>query len=108
MLQSIRNIRNQIGCPTNVVYHNLHKISDCHILRKHLSSKNFICPTITAYQFNNYPNDPHDINAHIMVATGIITKTIDGKAEYFVQCKNSYRNDGSIPGKDRQIQIYIT
>ena len=100
MLQSIRNILNQTGCPMNLIYNQLHKLSDCQELRKHLSSKNFICPTITAYQFNNYPNDPYDINVHVMVATGMTTKIIDGKTEDFVQCKNSYRSDLSIPGID--------
>ena len=100
MLQSVRNIFNQIGCSMNRICPSAHKLSDCHMLRKHLSSKKFICPAITAYQFNNFPNDPHDVNVHVMVATGIITKTIDGKAEDFVQCKNSYRSDLSIPGKD--------
>ena len=100
MLQSIRNILNQTGCPMNLIYNRLHKLSDCQKLRKHLSSKNFICPSITAYQFNNFPNDPHDINVHVMVATGMTTKIIDGKTEDFVQCKNSYRSDLSIPGTD--------
>jgi len=99
MLQSVRNILNQIRCPINQIILSSHKLSDCHMLRKHLSSKNIICPTITAYQFNNYPSDPYDVNVHVMVATGITTKKIDGKAEDFVQCKNSYRSDLSIPGK---------
>ena len=109
MLQSVRNIFNQIGTPMNSLHSRLHKLSNCHELRKHLSSKNFICPTITAYQFNNYPNDPHDVNVHVMVATGMTTKIIDGKTEDFVQCKNSYRNDLSIPGIDWRIPLeYIS
>ena len=98
MLQSVRNILNQIGWPKFSA--NLNELSDCQLLQKHLSSRNFICPTISVYRFNNFPNDPSDITTHIMVATGLTTKIIDGKTEYFVQCKNSYRNDSSIPGKD--------
>ena len=98
MLQSVRNILNQIGWPKFSA--NLNELSDCQLLQKHLSSSNFICPTISAYRFNNFPSDLSDITSHIMVATGLTTKIIDGKTEYFVQCKNSYRNDSSIPGKD--------
>ena len=99
MLQSVRNILNQIGWSKFSAH--LNELSDCQLLKKHLSSRNFICPTITAYRFNKFPsNDPHDIDVHIMVATGLTSKNIDGKTEYFVQCKNSYRNDSSNPGKD--------
>ena len=73
-----------------------------------LSSKNFICPTITAYRFNNFPSDPRDITAHVMVATGLTRRIIERKTEYFVQCKNSYRNDFSNPGKDWQILNQIS
>ena len=100
MLQSFRNIFNQIGRPLHSIKMRFHKLSGCHTLKNYLSSKNFICPTLTAYKFNNFPKDLRDVNAHVMVATGLTTKIIDGKTEYFVQCKNSYRNDKSIPGKD--------
>ena len=106
MLQSVRNILNQIGWPK--VSAHLNELSDCQLLQKHLSSTNFICPTITAFRFNNFPSDRSDITAHIMVATGMTTKIIDGKTEYFVQCKNSYRNDSSNPGKDCQIKNHIS
>ena len=98
MLQSVQNILNQIGGPK--LRTRLNELSNCQMLQKHLSSKNVICPTIAAYRFNNFPSDPLDISAHIMVATGLTDIVIDGKQEYFVQCKNSYRNDSSIPGKD--------
>ena len=87
MLQSVRNIFNQIGVPMNLLRSLLHKLSDCHELRKHLSSKNFICPTITAFQFNNYPNDPYDVNVHVMVATGMTTKIIDPQTDFTSQAK---------------------
>ena len=73
-------------------------LSDCQKLQKHLSKPTFISPCIVAYQFNNFPKDLHDINAHVLVATGLTTKLIDGKPETFVQCKNSYRDDPSQPG----------
>ena len=98
MLQSVRNILNQLGWPKFSAHFN--KLSDCQALQKHLSSKNFICPTITAYRFNNFPSDPRDITAHVMVATGLTRRIIERKTEYFVQCKNSYRNDFSNPGKE--------
>ena len=106
MLQSVQNILNQIGGPK--LKTRLNELSNCQALQKHLSSKNFISPTIAAYRFNNFPSDPSDISAHIMVATGLTTKVINGKQEYFVQCKNSYRNDLSIPGKDLRISTRST
>ena len=98
MLQSIHNIFFQIGLSMHSVTNFLVHLSDCQKLRKHLSKPKFICPCIVAYQFNNFPNDLHDINAHVLVATGLKTELIDGKPEIFVQCKNSYRDDASEPG----------
>ena len=99
MLKSIQNIFDQVGLSMNSVSFILHKLPNCQKLQKYLSASKFICPCIVAYQFNNFPHNLHDINAHVMVATGLITKMIDGKAENFVQCKNSYRDDSSQPGK---------
>ena len=79
---------------------NYHELSTCAMLKNHLLSNDFIPPTLMAFQFNNFPCDPLDINAHVMVATGIIVKNIQGKNEWFVQCKNSYRDDPDILGLD--------
>ena len=100
MLKSIHNIMDQLRIPINTVSATLHELSSCQMLQSYLSSSKFICPAIVAYQFNNFPSDPFDITAHVLVATGIIVKVLDGKTEHFVQCKNSYRDDSSMPGKD--------
>ena len=100
MLKSIHNIMDQLGISMNTVSATLHELSSCQMLQRYLSLPKFICPAIVAYQFNNFPSDPFDINVHVLVATGVIVKILDGKPEHFVQCKNSYRDDSSMPGRD--------
>ena len=100
MLQSIRNILGGIDLSKTATI--CHELSTCEMLKNHLLSHHFIPPTIMALKFNNFPSDPSDMNVHVMVATGITIKNIEGSNEYFVQCKNSYRNDVSIPGLDSQ------
>ena len=64
-----------------------------HCLKNHSLIPSCVCPVIVACQFYN-----SSIDVHAMVATGIITRKINGKNEDFVQCKNSYRDDPSKPG----------
>ena len=51
------------------------------------------CPVITAANFSVSPP-----LVHAMVATGVKSDSINGRLEYFIQCKNSYRDDPSQQG----------
>ena len=58
------------------------------------------CPAIVGAKFDFSSGS---VDAHVMVATGIKTKTVQhgssSKQEYFIQCKNSYRDDPNLSGK---------
>ena len=51
------------------------------------------CPVITAADFSVSPP-----LIHAMVATGVKSDSINGRLEYYIQCKNSFRDDPSLPG----------
>ena len=55
------------------------------------------CPAIVGAKFDFSSGT---IESHCMVAAGIIeTQTIGSSIEYFLQCKNSFRDDPNQPGK---------
>ena len=64
-----------------------------HLQKSHVLLPACICPAILACRLSSGSFD-----VHAMVATGIESKMINGKQEDFVQCKNSYRDDTSVPG----------
>ena len=61
------------------------------------------CPAIVGaiYDFST-----GSVAAHAMVAAGVKTETVQNgsstKKEYFIQCKNSYRDDTNLSGKFHQ------
>ena len=58
------------------------------------------CPAIVGA---NFDFSTGSVDAHVMVAAGVKTETVQQglsvKQEYFIQCKNSYRDDPNEPGK---------
>ena len=56
------------------------------------------CPAIVGAM---YDISTGSLDAHVMVAAGVKTETVQQgvKQEYFIQCKNSYRDDPNQSGK---------
>ena len=58
------------------------------------------CPAIVGAMFDFSTGS---IDAHVMVAAGVKTESVQHgssiKQEYFIQCKNSYRDDPNLSGK---------
>ena len=58
------------------------------------------CPAIVGAKFDFSSGS---VDAHVMVATGIKTKTVQhgssSKQEYFIECKTSYKDDPNLSGK---------
>ena len=58
------------------------------------------CPAIVGAKFDLSTGS---VDVHAMVAAGVKTETVQHgsstKQEYFIQCKNSYRDDPSQSGK---------
>ena len=65
------------------------------------------CPAIVGAKFDFSSGS---VDAHVMVATGIKTKNVQhgssSKQEYFIQCKNSYRDDPNQSGKFQHRYLY--
>ena len=56
-----------------------------------------LCPAILGAKFDSSAGLIDC--AHVMVAAGVDSVTIGSLAKYFIQCKNSYRDDPNQPGK---------
>ena len=58
------------------------------------------CPAIVGAKFDFSTGA---VDAHVMVAAGVKTETVQhgssSKQQYFIQCKNSYRDDPNQSGK---------
>ena len=65
------------------------------------------CPAIVGA---NFDFSTGSVDAHVMVAAGVKTETVQHgsstKQEYFIQCKNSYRDDPNQPGKFHRRYLY--
>ena len=65
------------------------------------------CPAIVGAM---YDISTGSVDAHAMVAAGIKTETVQhgssSKQEYFIQCKNSYRDDPNLSGKFHQRYLH--
>ena len=65
------------------------------------------CPVIVGAMFDFSTGS---VDAHVMVAAGVKTETDQHgssvKQEYFIQCKNSYRDDPNQPGKFHRRYLY--
>ena len=56
-----------------------------------------LCPAIAGAKFD-FSTGSIDC-AHVMVAAGVKSETVGSLTKYFIQCKNSYRDDPNQSGK---------
>ena len=54
-----------------------------------------LCPAIVGAKFDSSAG----LMAHVMVAAGVDSVTVGSLTKYFIQCKNSYRDDPNQSGK---------
>ena len=110
MLRSVRIVFEMIEVQPESIKFTPEKF-DFDGLVKALTEKPKKCPAVKAFDLSYYEETGH-IAAHIMVATNALKGSafmdenrqyIDGlRNEWFVNCKNSYRDDQSVPGMFRK------
>ena len=91
MLNSIRQIFEILNIPFNSINFVAEQFDQTIIINEINVNKK--CPVITAANFSVSPP-----LVHAMVATGVKSDSINGRLEYFIQCKNSYRDDPNQSG----------
>ena len=91
MLNSIRQIFDILNIPFNSINFVAEQFDQTTIINEINVNKK--CPVITAANFSVSPP-----LVHAMVATGVKSDSINGRLEYYIQCKNSYRDDPSQQG----------
>ena len=94
MLNSIRQIFEILDIPFNSINFVAEQFDQTTIINEINVNKK--CPVITAADFSVSPP-----LIHAMVATGVKSDWILGttpRLEYYIQCKNSFRDDPSLPG----------
>ena len=98
MLNSIREIFDLLGIDFESMQFVSEKIDYSSIIDAINNQKK--CPAIVGAQ---YDFSTGSVDAHAMVAAGVKTETVQHgsstKQEYFIQCKNSYRDDPNQSGK---------
>ena len=108
MLNSIREIFDLIGIKFDSMKFVSEKIDQPMSVIRAINNQRK-CPAIVAAKFD-FTTRPISVNAHVMVAAGVKSKTIrqglSFKRENFVQCKNSYRNDPNQAGKFQDFIIF--
>ena len=99
MLNSIREIFDLLGIDFESMQFVSEKIEKNSIIDAINNQRK--CPAIVAAMYDFSTRTFY--NGHIMVAAGIKTETVQYgssiKQEYFIQCKNSYRDDPNQSGK---------
>ena len=102
MLQSVRNIFDEL----NVQFESVKLIKET--FYTHNDVINAIqtekkCPVLLAAKFDMFSKPVQIESVHAMVATGIKSEIIFQRGiprrEYFVQCKNTHRDNPAISGK---------
>ena len=91
MLNSIHHIFEILDIPFNAMNFVAEQFDQTTIINEINVNKK--CPVITAANFSVSPP-----LVHAMVATGVKSDSINGRLEYSIQCKNSYRDDPSQQG----------
>ena len=98
MLNSIREIFDLLGIEFESIQFVSEKFDYSSIIDAINNQKK--CPAIVGAQ---YDCSTGSVAAHAMVAAGVKTETVQHgsstKQEYFIQCKNSYRDDPNESGK---------
>ena len=86
MLNSIRQIFEIVNIPFNSMNFVAEQFDQTTIVNEINVNKK--CPVVTAANFSVSPP-----LVHAMVATGVKSDSINKILEYYIQCKNSYRDD---------------
>ena len=99
MLNSIREIFENIGIDFDSMSFVVQKFSEPRMIIRAINNQRK-CPAIVGAKFDFSAGS---VDAHVMVAAGVKTETVQHglsvKQEYFLQCKNSYRDDPNQSGK---------
>ena len=102
MLQSIRNIFDELNVPfesVKLIKETFYTHND--LINAIQTEKK--CPVLLVAKFNMNFNSVQIESVHAMVATGIKSEIIFQRGiprrEYFVQCKNTHRDNPAISGK---------
>ena len=99
MLNSVREIFDLVGIDFETTSLILEKFDTQKSIIHAIDKRK--CPAIVGGKFDLSSGTLYC--AHAMVATGVKTETVQHgsstKQEYFIQCKNSYRDDPSQSGK---------
>ena len=99
MLNSIREIIEIIGIDFDSMNFVVQKFSEPRMIIRAINNQRK-CPAIVGAKFDFSTGS---VDAHVMVAAGIKTETVQHgmsiRQEYFIQCKNSYRDDPNQSGK---------
>ena len=99
MLNSIREIFEITGIDFDSMSFVVQKLSEPRMIIRAINNQRK-CPAIVGAQFDYSTGS---VDAHVMVAAGVKTENVQHgssiKQEYFIQCKNSYRDDPNLSGK---------
>ena len=101
MLNSIREIIEIIGIDFDSMNFVVQKFSEPRMIIRAINNQRK-CPAIVGAKFDFSTGS---VDAHVMVAAGVKTNIRHGslfrrqKTKYFIQCKNSYRDDPNQAGK---------
>ena len=102
MLNSIREIFDIAGISFESMLFIEAKFNDQNSIIDAIDNQR-LCPAIVGAKFDSSTGS---VDAHAMVAAGVKTETVQNgsstKKEYFIQCKNSYRDDTNLSGKFHQ------
>ena len=105
MLNSVREIFNIVGISFESMkfiarkFDNQNSIIDAIHNRKK-------CPAIVGAKLDFSTGSIDCI--HVMIASGVKSETVGASTKYFIQCKNSYRDDPNISGKCYHIESLWT
>ena len=107
MLNSIREIFDIAGISFESMLFIEAKFNDQNSIIDAIDNQR-LCPAIVGAKFNFSAGSIDCV--HVMVAAGVKTETVQHgsstKQVYFIQCKNSYRDDPSLSGKFHQRYLH--
>ena len=96
MLNSIREIFDIAGISFESMLFIEAKFNDQNSIIDAIDNQR-LCPAIVGAKFNFSTGSIDCI--HVMIASGVKSETVGASTKYFIQCKNSYRDDPNISGK---------
>lgn len=94
MLNSIREIFELLGINFEAMKFVAEKIDNQNSIMDAIINQRK-CPAIVG---GNFDFSTGSVEVHIMVAAGVKSETVGISTKYFIQCKNSYRDDPNESG----------